>query len=166
MAASVLIVEKNGAGGTATDKTAGAIRFKNADNALVDTLNRMAIPLSGSDWSYEKWLRLKIVTAPSVDIQNLRFYTDGSSGYGTGVNLWAKAVGTYATPAEGTSAQGYADVFSYTAANTLSLGAGPYGEAGAVGEIGSHLVLLLEVQSTASPGLLANETLTFSYDET
>jgi hypothetical protein len=37
MAATVQIVEKNGAGGTTTDKTSGTIRFKNADNSTADT---------------------------------------------------------------------------------------------------------------------------------
>jgi len=34
MAATMLIREKNGAGETATDKTSGTIRMKNADNAI------------------------------------------------------------------------------------------------------------------------------------
>ena len=41
MAATVQIVEKNGAGGTQTDKTSGSIRFKNADNSTVDLVNPM-----------------------------------------------------------------------------------------------------------------------------
>ena len=44
MAATVQLVEKNGAGGTQTDKTSGTIRFKNADNSTVDTSNPMVKP--------------------------------------------------------------------------------------------------------------------------
>lgn len=163
MAATVQIVEKNGAGATATDKTSGTIRFKNADDATVDTNNPMVIPSSGSDWSYEKWLRLNVTVAPATNISNLKFYTDGTSGFGTGVSLWAKAVTSYATPAEGTSSTGYSDAFGYTSGSALSLGAGPYT---GTGEKGDHCVLLLEVASTASPGSLTAETATFSYDET
>jgi hypothetical protein len=163
MAATVKIVEKNGAGGTQTDKTSGTIRFKNADNATVDTSNRMVVPGSGSDYSYEKWLRFQVDVAPSVDLQNLKFYTDGSNGFGTGINLYAKAVTTYATPAEATATAGYADAFTYTSAAPLSLGAGPFTS---TGEKGDHCVMMLKVDSTAAPGLLSTETLTFSYDET
>ncbi len=163
MAATVKIVEKNGAGGTQTDKTSGTIRFKNADNSTVDTSNRMVVPGSGSDWSFEKWLRLQVDVAPAVDLQNLKFYTDGANSFGTGINLWAKAVTSFATPAEATASAGYSSAFGYTSAAALSLGAGPFT---GTGEKGDHAVLVLEVQSTAAPGLLSTETLTWSYDET
>ena len=161
MAAVMRVNEKNGAGETATDKTSGTIRFKHADNATVDLVNPMVIPASGSDWSFEKWLRLN-VAGTFTQIENLKFYTDGTSGFGTGVNTWAKAVATFATPAELTSSTGYLDAFSYTSAAPLSLGAGPYT---ATGDIGSYVVLGLEVQSTAAQGALTAETITFAYDE-
>lgn len=164
MPATVTIGEKNGAGGTYTDKTSGTIRFKNADNATVDTANPMVIPGAGSDYSFEKWLRLKIgATGPSVQISNLQFYTDGGNGLGTGVLLWAKAEASYATPAEATGTAGYTNAFTYTAGAALSLGAGPYSATNT--EMGDHAVLMLEVQSTATQGQTPTETLTFSYDE-
>ncbi len=164
MPATVTIVEKNGAGGTTTDKTSGTIRFKNADNSTVDTGNPMVIPGSGSDFSFEKWLRLRIgATGPSVQITNVRFYTDGANGLGTGVLLWAKAVSSYATPAEATATTGYTNAFTYTSGSPLVLGAGPYSSINT--EIGDHAVLMLEVQSTATQGQTPTETLTFSYDE-
>lgn len=162
MAATVQIVEKNGAGATATDKTSGTIRFKNADDATVDNNNPMVVPPSGSDWSFEKWLRLNVTVAPSVQISNIKFYMDGTNSFGTGVSLWAKAVASYATPAEGTSSTGYADAFSYTSGSPLSLGAGPFA---GTGEKGDHVVLLMQVASTATQGSLAAETATFSFDE-
>ncbi len=162
MVATVTIIEKNGAGGTGTDKTSGTIRFKNADNATVDNNNPMVIPGSGSDWSFEKWLRLNVTVAPSTQLTNLKCYLDGANTFGTGVSLWAKAVASYATPAEGTASTGYADAFSYTAGSPLSLGAGPFT---GTGEKGDHVVLLMQVASTATQGSLSAETLTFSYDE-
>lgn len=162
MAASVQIVEKNGAGATATDKTSGTIRFKNADDATVDLNNPMVKPPSGSDFSFEKWLRFKVASGSYSQITNIKAYTDGSSGLGTGVNLWAKAVSSYATPAEATATTGYTDLFTYTSGSSLSLGAGPYTS---TGEKGDHLVLMCEVQSTASGGLTSSETLTFAWDE-
>lgn len=161
MAATVTIVEKNGAGGTPTDKTSGTVRFKNADNSTVDLLNPMVKPGAGSDWSFEKWLRLNFAGS-YTQATNLRCYSDGSSGLGAGINVWAKAVATYATPAEGTASTGYANLFTYTSGAPLSLGAGPVT---GVGEKGDHLVMLCEVTSSAAGGLTPSETITFAWDE-
>ena len=162
MVATVQIVEKNGAGGTATDKTSGTIRFKNADNATVDTNNPMVIPGSGSDFSFDKWLRLNVTVAPSVQLSNFKFYTDGANGFGTGVLLWAKAVTTYATPTEPSATTGYTNAFTYNSGAALSLGAGPFT---GTGEKGDHVVCMMEVQNTATQGQTPSETITFSYDE-
>lgn len=162
MAATVQIVEKNGAGGTQTDKTGGTVRFKNADNSTVDLVNPMVKPGSGSDWSFQKWLRLNITGGTFTQISNIKAYTDGSSGLGTGINLWAKAVASYATPAEETASTGYANAFTYTSGAALSLGAGPFT---GTGEKGDHLVMALEVTSSASGGLTPSETLTLAWDE-
>lgn len=162
MAATVQLIEKNGAGGTPTDKTGGTVRFKNADNSTVDLVNPMVKPASGSDWSFEKWLRLNITGGSFSQISNIVSYMDGSSGLGTGINLWGKAVGAYATPAEGTASTGYANMFTYTSASPLSLGAGPFT---GTGEKGDHLVMLLEVTDAASGGLTPSETLTVAWSE-
>lgn len=163
MAATVIINEKNGAGQTATNKTSGTIRFKNADNATVDLNNPMVIPGAGSDFSFEKWLRLN-VTGTFTQITNPKAYTDGTSGFGTGVTAYAKRVGTYATPAEATATTGYTDLFTYTSGSPLtldSINAGPFT---ATGDFGDYLVLMLKVDSTAAAGVLTAETLTFAYD--
>lgn len=162
MAATVQIVEKNGAGGTTTDKTSGSIRFKNADNATVDLSNPMVVPGSGTDYSFEKWLRINITVAPAGQISNVRAYSDGSNGLGTGMGLYAKAVTSYATPAEATSTSGYTDFFTYNSGSALSLGAGPYT---GTGEKGDHLVMIATVASTASGGITPSETLTIGWDE-
>lgn len=162
MAATVQIVEKNGAGGTTTDKTSGTVRFKNADNSTVDLVNPMVKPPSGSDWSFEKWLRLNVTGGTYTQITNIVAYSDGSSGLGTGVNIWAKSVASYATPAEGTASTGYANLFTYTFGAPLSLGAGPFTS---TGEKGNHLVMLAEVTSAASGGLTSSETVTIGWDE-
>ncbi len=49
MAATVIIEELNTGGETATDKTSGTVRFKNADNATVDTSNRLIIQTSNTE---------------------------------------------------------------------------------------------------------------------
>lgn len=162
MAATVQIIEKNGAGGTGTDKTSGTIRFKNADDATVDLNDPMVVPASGTDYSYEKWLRLNVTGGSYSQITDIVAYSDGANGLGTGVGLYAKAVSSYATPAEATATTGYTDFFSYTSGSPLSLGAGPFTS---TGEKGDHLVMIATVASTASGGLTASETLTIAWDE-
>ncbi|MGC4395987.1 hypothetical protein [Hydrogenophaga sp. T2] len=161
MPATVQIVEKNGAGGTTTDKTSGNVRMKKADNSTVDLNNPLVKPGSGSDWSFEKFLRL-LVGGTYTQITNIRAYTDGSSGLGTGVNLWAKAQAAYTTPAQGTASTGYVNAFTLTSGAPLSLGAGPFTGAG---EKGDHLVLLAEVTAAAAGGLTPSESITFAWDE-
>lgn len=162
MAATVQIIEKNGAGGTPTDKTSGTIRFKNADNSTVDLVNPMVKPGAGSDWSFEKWLRMNVTGGTYTQITNAKVYSDGANGLGTGINVWAKAVTAYATPAEATASTGYANFFTYTSGAPLSLGAGPFT---ATGEKGDHAVLMCEVTSAAAGGLTGTETLTLAWDE-
>ena len=162
MAATVQLVEKNGAGGTQTDKTSGNIRFKNADNATVDTSNPMVKPGAGVDYSFEKWLRFNVSGGTYTEITNIKAYMDGANGLGTDVTLYAKAVTSYATPAEATATAGYTNAFSYTSGSPLTLGAGPYTS---TGEKADHLVMMLTVGTTASGGITPSETLTIAWDE-
>jgi hypothetical protein len=162
MAATVQLIEKNGAGGTGTDKTSGNIRFKNSDNATVDLNDPLVKPTSGYDYSFEKWLRMSVAGGSYSQITNVRVYSDGSNGMGTGVEVYAKAVTTYATPAEATATTGYNDFFTYNSGAALSLGAGPYTS---TGEKGDHAVLMCRVGTTAAGGLTPSETLTLAWDE-
>lgn len=163
MPATVQIIEKNGAGGTGTDKTSGSIRFKNADDATVDLSNPLVVPAtSGFDYSFEKWLRLNVTGGSYSQITNIRAYSDGTNGMGTGVEVYAKAVASYATPAEATATTGYSSFFGYTVGSPLSLGAGPFT---GTGERGDHLVMMARVSEAASGGLTPTETLTIAWDE-
>jgi hypothetical protein len=162
MAATVQLIEKNGAGGTGTDKTSGNVRFKNADNATVDLNDPLVKPTSGYDYSFEKWLRMSVTGGTYSQITNVRCYSDGANGMGTGVEVYAKAVGTYATPAEATATTGYADFFSYTSGAALSLGSGPFTS---TGEKGDHAVLMCRIANTVSGGLTPSETFSLAWDE-
>jgi hypothetical protein len=162
MAATVQIVEKNGAGGTQTDKTSGTIRFKNADNSTVDLVNPLVKPTSGNDYSFEKWLRMNVSGGTYSQITNVRAYSDGSNGLGTGVEAYAKAVTAYATPAEATAIAGYTNFFTYTSGSALTLGAGPFTS---TGEKADHLVMIMRIDNTCSGGVTPTETLTLAWDE-
>jgi len=163
------------------------LRFKTADDAAIDGNNPIPIPAAGTKYSYWKQIYLHCDAAPDTQIDNIRFYTDGG-GFGTGITL--KVGEQFPTKNSGSDA-GYevatgtpgdsgdemvanhagltssVNAFSKTQASPLS---GPsISEAGnvidAVGETSDYLVLQMEVDDTASPGDLADETLTFQYDE-
>lgn len=182
MAANVIINERNGAApGAKTDKTAGTVRFKSADNALVDLNNPLIVPSSGQEYSFEKWLRLEIAGGAFTQISNLRAYTDGANSFGVGVKAWYAVTGAYMPPvapdktltpprsvAAGSPVEPMADLFTATAASPIDLDGiniGPFTDGSPTEDIGDFLVLVMEVAPTASNGVLATETLTFAYDE-
>jgi len=167
MAATVNIFERNGSGviGSSTAKDSGTVRFKNADDSNVDSNNPLVIPAGAvSDFSFEKWLCLRIgATRPADNISNIRFYTDGTNGFGTGILVWARSAAAFSSPAEITTSTGLTNAFTYTAGGALALAGGPF--SGTSTFVGSHVVLSMEVVNTATIGALTPETVTFLYDE-
>ena len=182
MAANVIINEYNGiVPGTPSDKTSGTIRFKNADNAAVDLNDPLVVPASGQEYSFEKWLRLEIAGGAFTQVSNLRAYSDGANGFGTGVKLWYAVTGAYIQPvipseaadppqsaAAGTPVGNMADFFTSSQGAPIDLDGiniGPFTDGSPSESIGDFLVLVMEVEPTAGNGVLAAETLTFAYDE-
>lgn len=182
MAATVKIMEHNGSSGTQTDKTSGTVRFKNADDATVDLNNPLVVPSSGQEYSYEKWLRARITDmGDASQISNLRAYSDGSNGLGTGVKLWYAITGSYQepvvpsesadppqSPAAGSPAEDMADFFGLTSGSPGDMdgiNTGPWTAGSPEEDIGDFLVLVMEVETTASNGVTSSETLTIAYDE-
>ncbi len=178
MVATVQIHEKNGTGEVSTDKTSITVRFKNADDKEVDTNDRLVVPTSLREYSFRKVLRTRITVAPDVDLQNLRFYSDGSNGFGTGIKVWYAITPSYtqgAVPSEandppqfpGTTAM--ADFFglvSGTPGDLDASSANPGPHTG-TGDKGDYMNLVMEVETTAAPGQLTpTETLTVAFDET
>ena len=175
MVATVQIREKNGAGEAATDKTSGTVRFKNADDAVVNSSDPLVVPSSNREYSFEKWLRAYMEAPPDVQIENLEFYMDGAKGWQAGVKLWGRAQASFSTPGvptetndppeipvNGTPAAA-TDAFSWTSVSPLSLGAGPFSTDDA--DFGSYVVLVMEVEIGATQGSQAAETATFAFDE-
>lgn len=166
MAATMKLNEHHGPTATPvkTDKAAGTIRFKNADNATVDLNNPMVVPTAGTDISYEKIVRAS-ATGTFTQISNLEAYTDGTSGLGTGVDVLYKTAGSYGTPVEPGGTTGFSTIFAAVAATPIDMDATNTGPFTATGDIGDFLTMILTVGTTASQGVTAQETLTFSWDE-
>jgi hypothetical protein len=163
MAADVKIYEMTGAS-AGVDKTSGTVRFKSVDETSVDTANRLQIPAAGSIYSYTKQLRFYFNTGPSVDIQNLRAYSDGGNSFGPGIGVQYDLGGSFAANIN-TNIAG-TDLFTKTSGSPIDLDAINTGPHSGTGYKGDFLRCQMTVASTASPGTLTAETLTFAYDET
>lgn len=179
-----------GTPGTSSDIDAlgpPALQFRTADNATVDTNAPIVIPTSGTNYSFTKSCYLYCDVAPSVQINNVQIYTDGSSGLGTGIGVvigdqlptrnsgstsgYVVATGTVGTTGSEmttfyTGISAVTNFFSYTSGSTKSITISESGSIiNAIGETTNYFVLQMTVASTASPGSTANETATIQYDE-
>lgn len=164
MAATIQIISHHGAAGaTETQVDGGTMRYKVADNDTADANDPIPVPPSGTNYSYIKQNRFKCTVAPSNTVNNLKFYTDGANGLGTGVSIGAKTDASYTNPAtQGTTQlSGTTDIFTYTSGSPLSV----TGSTSGTGSFGDYVVSQMGVASTASPGTTPSETLTFQYDE-
>ncbi len=159
------------------------IRFKRADNPTIDSVAPCTIPASGTSYSRWKQIYLKCVTtAPSVQVDNVRLYTD-AGGFGTGIavkigdqypvhNSAATTGYDVADTDDQAMATGHTDITTSSDFFGKTVGAPAtitISEAGSVidalNETTNYAVLQMEVISTATPGDLGNETITWKYDE-
>lgn len=165
-----------------------AMQFRTDDTVSVDTLKPIVIPAAGTNYSYAKSSYLHCDTAPSLQINNVQFYTDGSNTLGTGIGVvvgdemptktnasdagYIVATGTSGTTGNEittfyTGITGVTDVFTYTSGSAKTISIGESGSIiNAVGETTNYVVFQMTVASTASPiSATPNETGTFQYDE-
>lgn len=164
-----------------------AIRFKTNDNSTIDSVDPVPIPTSGTNYSYWKQIYLRCDTAPDTQVDNLKFYTDGT-GFGTGITLnvglqfptknsgssagYEVATGTPGTTGDEVVA-GHASISSVASAFGYNVGSPLSGPTisedssiiNAIGETSNYLVFQIAVINTATPGNKTNETLTLQYDE-
>jgi len=154
-----------------TDKTDGSVRLKNVNEAVVDTSNAIVKPTTsgGSDFSYEKWLRLRITEdttsgSTSSVLSGLEFYTDGANSFGTGGAMFVRATTAFTAPVEPTSTTAFTDAFTYNSTNTLAL-ATTSQSFNSVGYIGKFLVVTFRATTGIATGLTPTETGTFRYSE-
>lgn len=168
MAATVEIRSYHGATPDAgTDVAGGSMRFKLADNDTADANNPVVIPAAGTNYSWIKQLKFYAATTPDNVINNLRFYTDGAIGYGTGIGLDVGSGSAYIDPTSfqdsglvdwsGQDAEGFTSGAPYTITGSLS---NP-----STGAFGDYIRLQVNVDDTASQGTSSSETIYFSYDE-
>jgi hypothetical protein len=149
-----------------TDKTSGTVRFKSADETTTGTTNKLTITDGAEDFSYTKQLRAYVSAAPDTVFENLVAYTDGDGFADAALTVEYDIIETWGANVD-TDISG-TDLFSLTdgAVETLDTTQTEYHATDGTGYWGENLRIQLGIVSTAAPGTLAAETLTFAYDET
>jgi len=194
---ATVIVEQASGGSDGTpgseDEVATSTRLQTKDQfAITDTTYPIPIPESGFNYSYWIHVYLNITGAPSVKINNVRFYSDGAIGWNFGTdgelrrgNMDAGDKGApmdteydVATGTEGTTGHEIGDVTNghdyYNAQTTKTADVASDTE-GSPATIDSTdhtttgkckaVVLQVKVDADAVQGEQTDETLTFKYDE-
>jgi len=151
---------------TGYDKTSATVRFKAANNTAYDTNDRLQIQTAAVTYSYTKHLAAYVSVAPDTDFTNLQAYSDGSNDFGTGIGVQYD-VSTDTVTQTDANISG-TDLFTKTSGAAIDMDSADtqWTDGDSTGYWGSFLRLQMSVTTTASPGTLTAETLTFSYDET
>lgn len=171
MAATIQIHEMTTDADTGVDKTSSTVRFRDVastTSTAVNTDNPLVKPTSGTNYSYVKKLRAYMEAPPDTNITDLRWYTDGSSGFGTGIAVTAKNIGTTFGTHYKTAMSGGSSLFGYTSGSPLDgdgTDAGPFVPADDNSYIGDVIELQMSVADTASNGALTAEGVTLAYSE-
>ena len=179
MAATVTIRRLTGAGPTSTDITSINTRANAEDaHSTAGTTNPIQIPAAGTNYSYWVVTQLSVDVTPAGTINNIKWYTDGANGFGTGVTCkmntatgYVQASGTPGTTGLQLTTGNYAtlagaptDAFAFTSGSPKSV-TGTMSNP-STGALGDRAVYQIEVDSTAGPGATPQETITWKYDET
>jgi len=178
MAATVLIRRLWGAGPTATDITSGNNRASTYDDTAPGTSWPIPIPGSGSKFSYWVTTRLDATVTPAGTIDNIRWYTDGTNSYGTGVSYrvaecsyYIQATGTPGDTGTELTQGNHAgcltdavDGFTYTTGSPLAVDGSISNPS--TGQFGNMVVAQIEVFAAAGAGEITDETMTYKFDET
>lgn len=168
MAATVVITSFHGAAGATQAAIDGtSIRYKQADNDTVDANNPIPIPGSGTAYSYIKHFKFNVTATPANTINNLKVYSDGANGLGTGMDLLIGTNASYVSPLTQLATQYTSvtlnSVFGYTSGSALAVTGSLSNPS--TGFVGDYIVSQFTVASTATQGNSGSEVITFSFDE-
>lgn len=188
MPAIIDVNRKTGASGSILSQpiTAENTRAHAADvHSEDDLVFPVQKPASGDPDSYSYWVttRLNVTTTPAGVIDNLRWYTDGSNGLGTGITCYVAKASLapdagyrQATGTEGKTGneltlaihtgldEAPSDAFAFTFASPKAL-VGSLSNPD-TGEFGDHVVYQIIVSDSAALGVSNQETFAWGFDET
>jgi hypothetical protein len=179
---AVQIHRLTGAGPSGANITSNTRLNAEDAHSVSGTTNPIVVPVAGTNYSYWASTRLYFDGSGTGTINNIKWYTDGSNGLGTGVGLvaataavYAQATGTPGTTGTQLTVANYGNGTTDLDAepvDAFSLNSGaPLSVAGTVTNpldeyFGSRVVLQVTVGTTAGPGATAQETMTWRYDST
>ena len=162
MAASLSVrVYTGSAAGTESAVVTG-IDFISADNATNTLANRQANPITVGTNSFEKWIKLKVDTAPANGVTNFKIWGDGAVQTSTTLN-WTGSYTTGTTPVATTSTVANTTFTNFTAGNKGTWDSASYTATNATTK---YTVFQLQVAADCGPGNWTTETINYSYDET
>jgi hypothetical protein len=179
MAATVTIRRLTGSGPTSTDITSINTRANAEDaHSTAGTTNPIQVPAAGTNYSYWVVTQLSVDVTPAGTINNIKWYTDGANGFGTGVTCkgetatgYVQATGTAGTTGLQLTTGNYAtlagapsDVFAFTSGSPKSVTGSMNNPS--TGALGDRMVYQIEVGTSAGPGATNSETFTWKFDET
>lgn len=162
MAASLSVRVYTGASAGTESAVVTGIDLESADNATNSLANRQANPITVNTNSYEKWLKLKVDTAPANAVTNFKIWGDGAVQTSTTL-MWTGAYITGTTPTTGTSSIANTTFNNFTAGNKGTWDSTSYTATNATTR---YSVFQLQVAADCGPGNWTQETINFSYDET
>ncbi len=160
MAALLQLAVSYGAGPTVADGVSG-IDLISADNATNTLANRQANPITVGTNSYEKWVRLKIITAPANYVGTFKIWGDGAVDQSTSL-MFTTNWSTYQQGTTAASTIATRTFTNFTAGAPATWDATSYSATGAYTK---YVVFQLQVGATAGPGNWTQETVNYSYDE-
>lgn len=153
-----------GAGATESASVSG-IDLISADNATNSLANRQANPITVGTNSYEKYVALRIDTAPSNYVQNFKIWGDGATMTNTTL-MWKGEVASasYAQPVNTTSTVATTNFTTCTAGSKCTWDTTQYDNT-SQDQHTKFSVFQLQVAANAAPGNWTQETVYYSYDE-
>ncbi|HCS78966.1 TPA: hypothetical protein DIV55_04460 [Patescibacteria group bacterium] len=178
MAATVTIRRWTGSEDSPTKTDITSINTRaNAEDAhsTGSITNSILIPAAGTNYSYWVSTRLSLDAIEGGTVDNLKWYTDGSNNFGTGVTckgatarFYVQATGTPGTTGTQLTTEDHSsladestDVFEFTADSPKQVP----GSTSSLGDFGDFFVYQIEIESTAASGATASETFTWKYDD-
>ncbi len=180
MAATVLI--RRWTGTTASPVKTDITSINTRDNAFdthstADTTNPVQKPTTGLKFGYWVSTRLDATVTPAGTIDNLRWFTDGSNTFGTGITCKGESATSYkqatGTPGDTGNKLTTTNVpLSASPTDVFAFNSGsPNAITGSIsnpstGDFGDFMVYQLEVSTSAGPGASTQETFTWRFDET
>lgn len=164
MSAEIVVVQNYGTDYPGYSEVAkNAFNFVPVDDGTASkSSNPVIVPSSGTNYSYEIWVRARCDVAPSVRCENFKlWYNSGLSG-GFDITANTDILDTYVQPVNSQSSQGSRVSFNTKASvgNSISLD----GTLTDIGDYTSWEVFQLKIPSAALPGDYA-VLWTLQYDE-